>query len=127
MAFALASFAPATHFRETSMGFPSPYTPPFPGMPCSLTPAESPAQSSFARAYWCLPGLAPGRPLLFGFDGAPPRHLRYGLPVALSTLRHGRCLPLSPNTQRRFWIEFSATQGLCPVRVGGRRRRAVAW
>ncbi len=55
MAFALASFARATHLRETSMGFPSPCTPPFPGMPCSLTPAESPAQSSCARAYCCLP------------------------------------------------------------------------
>jgi hypothetical protein len=48
---------------------------------------------AITRAYSCLPGAGPGRHLLdFGYE-AGLLHLRYGLLIALSTLRHVRYLP----------------------------------
>jgi len=44
------------------------------------------------RAYYCLPGLEPGRHLLHLFYEADPLHSRWGLSVALSTLRRVRYL-----------------------------------
>src|SRR5437870_9308166 len=35
---------------------------PFPPVPCSQTPPESPAPLPFAEAYWCLPSFRPCRP-----------------------------------------------------------------
>ena len=47
---------------------------------------------AITHAYWCLPARRRGRPLLDLCYGAQSLHFRYGLSVALSTLRRGRCL-----------------------------------
>ena len=47
---------------------------------------------AITHAYWCLPARRRGRPLLDLCYGAQSLHSRYGLSVALSTLRRGRCL-----------------------------------
>ena len=44
------------------------------------------------HAYYCLPVGGRGRPLLDSCFGAGSLHFRYGLSVALSTLRRGRYL-----------------------------------
>jgi len=47
---------------------------------------------AITHAYWCLPTRRRGRPLLDLCYGAQSLHFRYGLSVALSTLRRGRYL-----------------------------------
>src|SRR5216683_1830274 len=47
---------------------------------------------AITHAYWCLPARRRGRPLLDLCYGAQSLHSRYGLSVALSTLRRGRYL-----------------------------------
>ena len=47
---------------------------------------------AITHAYWCLPARRRGRPLLDLCYGAQSLHFRYGLSVALSTLRRGRYL-----------------------------------
>src|SRR5262245_34970991 len=47
---------------KTVVDLPGSVTLPYPPVPCSQTPPESPAPSPLAGAYWCLPSFRPCRP-----------------------------------------------------------------
>src|SRR5262249_54179629 len=47
---------------KTIVDLPGSVTLPYPPVPCSQTPPESPAPSPLAGAYWCLPSIRPCRP-----------------------------------------------------------------
>src|SRR5262245_59799501 len=47
---------------KTIVDLPGSVTLPYPLVPCSQTPPESPAPSPLAGAYWCLPSFRPCRP-----------------------------------------------------------------
>src|SRR5262245_237782 len=47
---------------KTIVDLPGSVTLPYPPVPCSQTPPESPAPSPLAGAYWCLPSFRPCRP-----------------------------------------------------------------
>ncbi len=74
------------------MGFPSSDIHPFLGMPCSLTPADSPAQSPYPTPTGAFPSEESVGIRSIRVTGLDHVHLRYGLSVALSTLRRGRYL-----------------------------------
>jgi hypothetical protein len=65
---------------------------PFPSVPCSQTPPQSPAPFALVGAYCCLPGFRPCRPAVKQCNEAQSLHLRYGLLIALPTLNSSRYL-----------------------------------
>jgi hypothetical protein len=75
------------------MGFLSSFIHPFPDMPRSLTPAESPAQSPKPTPTVAFPFKDTVGLCISVSYGAQSLHLRCGLSVALSTLRRVRYLP----------------------------------
>jgi hypothetical protein len=77
---------------ETAVGFPSSATHPFPGMPRSPTPADSPAQSPLPTPTGAFPNLNTVGICSIQRHGAQLLHLRCGLSVALSTLQRVRYL-----------------------------------
>jgi hypothetical protein len=52
----------ARYRTKTAVDLPGSMVLPFPPVPCSQTPPESPAPLPFAGAYWCLPSFRPCRP-----------------------------------------------------------------
>ena len=91
-----------TLVTKTAWDLPGSSTLPFPLVPCSQTPPESPATIAIFGCHHGLPDFRPCRPPDRS-HGAQSLHLRYGPSVALSTLSPCRYLR-EPKT--RFSVEW---------------------
>src|SRR5215470_11025213 len=56
---------PSFAFIKTAVDLPGSVSLPFPSVPCSQTPPESPASSPLSDAYFCLPSIRPCRPPVY--------------------------------------------------------------
>jgi len=100
---------------KTMVDLSGPSMLPFPSVPCSQTPPQSPAPIAFAGAYCCLPGFSTLSACGLSCNEAQSLHLRYGPLIALPTLNSSRYLH---EPKARFsvgWLLPLAETGIAPA------------